>query len=150
MHQPFVPSWTRDYTYEDDQDCNRLVTTINDSSSRDHTHDEHGHVASTPHLEMMDGDYADELRHVDKGSGTGQKTWFVYDAIGERVRKVYVDGAAVIISFEEYHPYGTSSYHSYHSWPRARSEREEVQVHGKGAGRRDRSPPGRHPGFART
>ena len=191
-----IDTWIREYTYEDTPDCNRLVSTTNDSSSRDYTHDEHGNMVSMPHLETMDWDYADELRHVDKGSGTGQETWFVYDATGERVRKVYVhnglreeriylggyelyrkyvvspesleeeretvhiaddqrrvcmvetltvadgtvideedidprlrfqlddhlgtacvevDGSGAVISFEEYHPYGTSSYRSFQS-----------------------------------
>ncbi|MCC6528611.1 MAG: toxin, partial [Polyangiaceae bacterium] len=85
-----IDTWTRAYTYEDTPDCNRLVSTTKDSSNRDYTHDEHGNMVSMPHLETLDWDYADQLRHVDKGNNTGQETWFVYDATGERVRKVYV------------------------------------------------------------
>ncbi|MCC6525740.1 MAG: hypothetical protein IT373_24040 [Polyangiaceae bacterium] len=47
-------------------------------------------------------DDAAQMRHVDRGSGTGQHAHLVYEDDGWR-------------HFEEYHPFGTSSYRSFQS-----------------------------------
>ena len=46
-------------------------------------------MTSMPHLAAMDWDHADRLQHCDLGGGGD--VWFVYDASGERVRKVQVN-----------------------------------------------------------
>ena len=53
-------------------------------------------MTSMPRLPVMDWDYADRLRHTQKGAGTGaQDTYFTYDAAGQRVRKVAVASGTV-------------------------------------------------------
>jgi RHS repeat-associated protein len=56
-----------------------------------YTYDAHGNIISMPHLPLMEWDFKDQLhatqRQVDN-NGAGEKTYYVYDAGGERVRKV--------------------------------------------------------------
>jgi RHS repeat-associated protein len=53
-------------------------------------------MTSMPHLAVMDWDYADRLRHTQKGAGSGaQHTYFTYDAAGQRARKVAVTSGTV-------------------------------------------------------
>jgi RHS repeat-associated protein len=53
-------------------------------------------MTSMPHLAAMDWDYADRLRHTQKGAGGGaQHTYFTYDATGQRARKVAVASGTV-------------------------------------------------------
>jgi RHS repeat-associated protein len=90
--------WTRNYQYA--TDSNRLLKTSVPGSplnlSETYTHDQHGSMTSMPHLAVMDWDYADRLRHTQKGAGSGaQHTYFSYDATGQRVRKVAVTSGTV-------------------------------------------------------
>jgi RHS repeat-associated protein len=53
-------------------------------------------MTSMPHLAAMDWDYADRLRHTQKGAGGGaQHTYFTYDATGQRARKVAVTSGTI-------------------------------------------------------
>ena len=49
----------------------------------------HGSMTRMPHLAALEWDYADRLKHTVKSDGSGQDTYFTYDAAGQRVRKVY-------------------------------------------------------------
>ncbi len=56
-------------------------------------HDEHGNITAMTHLPFMAWDHKDQLRATSKqvvkpGGGTPEITYYVYDASGERVRKV--------------------------------------------------------------
>jgi RHS repeat-associated protein len=87
--------WTRRYDYEEaslldiGQRSNRLTRTVM-GNGLDHTepyaYDSHGSVTSMPHLGTLDWDFQDRLHRVDLGGGG--TAFFVYDASGERVRKV--------------------------------------------------------------
>ncbi|HKY40899.1 MAG TPA: RHS repeat-associated core domain-containing protein, partial [Polyangiaceae bacterium] len=84
--------WTRNYQYA--TGSNRLLKTSVPGSPLDlsetYTYDAHGSITSMPHLAVLDWDYADRLKHTQKGAGAGaQHTYFTYDAAGQRVRKVY-------------------------------------------------------------
>jgi len=83
-------SWTRNYTYV--ADTNRLATTSVSGGTVSYSHDVHGNITSMPHLDTIEWDYADQMRHVDKSTGNDEEVWFVYDASGNRVRKVYEHG----------------------------------------------------------
>ncbi|MER9203433.1 FG-GAP-like repeat-containing protein [Mesorhizobium sp. M0933] len=54
-------------------------------------YDAHGNMTSMPHLPAMEWAFEDQLsatqRQVNNG-GAAQKTWYVYDACGDRVRKI--------------------------------------------------------------
>ncbi|WP_274565068.1 SpvB/TcaC N-terminal domain-containing protein [Streptomyces spiramyceticus] len=100
---PVHPGWTRAYTYaatsltEPGKRNNRLSGTQVGSgvAAATHTylHDAHGNMLRMPHLggggagPNMHWDYKDQLRQVDKGGGGA--AFYVYDASGQRVRKVW-------------------------------------------------------------
>lgn len=88
-------SWTRRYEYlaesfvEPGKHGNRLTkTTVGNGVNHVETyaHDAHGNMTSMPHLPEMIWDFKDQLRQVDLGGGG--TAYYVYDAAGQRVRKV--------------------------------------------------------------
>ncbi|MEZ4617933.1 MAG: RHS repeat-associated core domain-containing protein [Caldilineaceae bacterium] len=98
-----VERWTRRYQYA--LDSNRLLATSlpNDPAdeptylaaptySAKHTYDAHGNMTTMLHLPTLAWDFQDQLQmtqrqSVDNG-GNAAKTYYVYDANGQRVRKV--------------------------------------------------------------
>jgi RHS repeat-associated protein len=79
--------WTRTYTYVSGK--NRLSQTTQGGGNRNYSHDAHGNMTAMPHLNTIDWDYADQMRHVQVDAGGGQHVYFRYDAGGTRIRKVY-------------------------------------------------------------
>ncbi|MBC8074087.1 MAG: RHS repeat-associated core domain-containing protein, partial [Deltaproteobacteria bacterium] len=59
--------------------------------SHSYPYDAHGNMTAMPHLAAIAWDHADRMQHCDLGGGGD--VWFVYDAAGERVRKVQVNGS---------------------------------------------------------
>jgi len=57
-------------------------------------YDAHGNMTAMPHLTTMDWDFHDRLRHtaVSASGSISQESWYVYDADGQRVRKVVTKG----------------------------------------------------------
>lgn len=109
-NDPAHPGWTRAYDYleasliEDGnggallKTRNRLTrTTLNPAGNtpqpETYLHDVHGNMLRMPHLgggllgPNMHWDYKDQLRQTDLGGGGA--AWYVYDASGQRVRKVW-------------------------------------------------------------
>ncbi|BFU91260.1 MAG: hypothetical protein NTAFB01_24470 [Nitrospira sp.] len=97
IHQATNGNWTRRYTYneasqvEPAKTSNRLSNTIVGRASGDlppelYPYDAHGNMLAMAHLPKMDWDFKDELRHVDLAGGG--EAFYVYDAGGQRVRKV--------------------------------------------------------------
>ena len=100
---PAHPGWTRAYTYaeasltESGKQSNRLSSTQvgNGIAAAPETylHDDHGNMLRMPHLggggagPNMHWDYKNQLCQVDKGGGG--TAFYVYDASGHRVRKVW-------------------------------------------------------------
>ncbi|MBT3209775.1 MAG: hypothetical protein HN347_15630, partial [Bacteroidetes bacterium] len=78
-----VGDWTRDYYYETVN--NRLKNHDNQTDVYDY--DEHGNCTEMPHLPELAWDYKDELKEVTLDA-SNNKAYYVYDAGGERVRKV--------------------------------------------------------------
>ena len=102
IHQADGGSWTRDYAYEDtslieaNKPCNRLSRTTVSGASETYAHDTHGNVTTMPHLPMMHWSFNDQLYASARqvvNEGSAQRTWYVYDAAGRRVRKI-TEGAA--------------------------------------------------------
>jgi RHS repeat-associated protein len=96
-HKADRGNWIRAYEYDDpslielDKKSNRLSRTVvhpsgNHPISEPYTYDPHGSMTSMPHLPEMAWDFKDQLRMVDKGGGC--MAYYVYDAGGQRVRKV--------------------------------------------------------------
>jgi hypothetical protein len=100
---PAHPGWTRRYTYgeasliEAGKQSNRLSSTqVGNgvtSAPEPYQHDAHGNMVRMPHLggglagPNMHWDYKDQLRQTDLDGGGA--AFYVYDASGQRVRKVW-------------------------------------------------------------
>ena len=87
-------NWTQSYEYEVDGSSNplnnRLTHTTIGQTTLDYSHDNHGNMM-LPHLEVQAWDHFDRLQKTstqDVGSGTPETTYYVYNATGQRVRKV--------------------------------------------------------------
>jgi RHS repeat-associated protein len=91
IHQAVSGSWTR--RYEVAREANRLLSTSLPGDpeagpyTAKYTHDAHGNMTSMPHLAHITWDDKDQMREVDLGGGG--KVYFVYNAFGERVRKIW-------------------------------------------------------------
>ena len=83
-------SWTRDYTYETQN--NRLKTTTIGSRTYQYPHHaQHGFMSALPHLQSMVWTFKEELQATTKQSvnnGTPKTTYYVYDGTGQRARKI--------------------------------------------------------------
>ena len=125
--------WTRRYVYE--EDGNRLVANSGpedpaDQHSHTYGYDVHGNMTSMPHLSEVQWDFADRMQSADLGGGG--TAYFVYDAGGERVRKVRVNEGGGR-SFERIYVGGFEVYRE-RVGGTVRLERESVHV-GDDAGR---------------
>jgi RHS repeat-associated protein len=106
---PAHPGWTRTYAYnepsqlEPDKQSNRLTTTTIRGTTEMYSaagdgYDTHGNTLHMPHLQVMQWDFRDQLRmtqrqkvddeDTDGVQRHGERTWYVYDSVGQRVRKV--------------------------------------------------------------
>jgi RHS repeat-associated protein len=96
-------SWVRWYQYA--IDSNRLLATrlpgeavklpfyaVVPGYDGKYTYDAHGNLTAMPHLPAMEWDFKDQLRassqQVRHDGGKPEITYFIYDASGQRVRKV--------------------------------------------------------------
>jgi RHS repeat-associated protein len=93
--------WTRLYEYEPDTarpstpKSNRLFKTRppgpNEGTRYDYTYDPHGSMITMPHLAVMEWDFKDQLQMTQRqvvNVGPGERTYYVYDAGGQRIRKI--------------------------------------------------------------
>jgi hypothetical protein len=94
--------WVRRYQYA--LDSNRLLATrlpgdaakLPDYTAAPgytakYTYDVHGNMIAMPHLPIMEWDFKDQLQSTQAqvvNNGVGEKSYYVYDAGGQRVRKV--------------------------------------------------------------
>jgi RHS repeat-associated protein len=101
-------SWTRNQEYEVDDPLlppeqqqpvsNRLRKSDAGCLGEDifiYIHDANGNITKMPHLQALIWDYADQLRQVELNTvtnGTNDRTYYLYDASGQRVRKVIERG----------------------------------------------------------
>jgi RHS repeat-associated protein len=108
---PAHPGWRRAYAYidasltEPGKFSNRLSETVLHPDGMQpifepYSHDAHGNMTRMPHLggvypaPNMHWDYRDQLRQTDLGGGG--TAYHVYDATGQRVRKVWEKSANLI------------------------------------------------------
>ena len=102
---PAHSGWTRACTYneasliEPAKNSNRLSsTTVGSGAPEVFPYDAHGNMTRMSHLPLMQWDYRDQLQATAQqvvNNGTPETTWYVYDAAGQRVRKV-TDNAAPV------------------------------------------------------
>lgn len=95
IHRANGGGWTRHYQYA--ADSNRLLTTSlpGDDPKGPYTatyeYNLHGSMTRMPHLPVMAWDFAERMQASSKqvvNNGTPETTYYVYDASGQRVRKV--------------------------------------------------------------
>jgi len=103
-HSKGAERWVRWYQYA--LDSNRLLATRSPGEAvklpfyvatpggynAKYTYDAHGNMTFMPHLPVMEWDFKDQLhasqQQVVNNGGMGEKTYYVYDAGGQRVRKL--------------------------------------------------------------
>ena len=99
---PGQEKWKRRYQYA--TNSNRLLSTSRmgdadvpeysdtETYSDIYDYDSHGNMTSMPHLTLMQWDYDDQLQATSKqvvnNGSEPETTWYIYDASGQRVRKV--------------------------------------------------------------
>lgn len=92
VHQANNGHWTRSYTYQETSQIepaktsNRLSGTAVGSAAESYAYDAHGNMLNMPHLPAMSWDFEDQLQRADLGGGG--MAYYVYDATGQRMRKV--------------------------------------------------------------
>lgn len=94
IDMPGIVSWKRRYQYA--QESNHLLATSiptddEGSYSAKYTYDIHGSMVTMPHLSTMRWDFNDQLSASSQqvvDDATPEITYYVYDATGQRVRKV--------------------------------------------------------------
>ena len=102
IHQAANGNWTRSYTYnepsliEPSKKSNRLSSTVVGSGTPEtYPYDAHGNMTAMSHLPGMEWDFRDQLQHVDLAGGGD--AYYVYDATGQRVRKVIEKNGGALI-----------------------------------------------------
>lgn len=131
-HIPANPGWRRNYTYAEPsllnpaQVNNRLTKTAVGQISEPYTHDSHGNMVSMPQLASMAWDFKDQLQmtqrqavdsqDTDGGQHQAERTYYVYNLSGQRVRKVTESSTGVLTKqriylsgFEIYREYTSSN-----------------------------------------
>lgn len=95
-------SWRRQFSYETEagnprKRSNRLMRAQAVGTSEQFSYDAHGNVRSMAHLPEMQMDFRDQMSSsvrqqvrcaADRPASAGERTYYVYDAEGERARKV--------------------------------------------------------------
>lgn len=105
---PVNVGWNRDYTYNEpsqlelSKQSNRLTSTTIGGTTETYSrggdgYDAHGNMPHMPHLQVMQWDFKDQLQmtqrqkvndeDADGMQHLGERTWYVYDSAGQRVRK---------------------------------------------------------------
>ncbi|WPU92804.1 SpvB/TcaC N-terminal domain-containing protein [Mucilaginibacter sabulilitoris] len=90
-----VGGWNRQYTYA--ANSNRLLTAPSSNpavAQSPFNYDEHGNMLNMPHLPQIDWNFKDQLSHLNilasAENNQSQQCWYVYNAEGQRIRKVVV------------------------------------------------------------
>lgn len=90
LHGAGVGGWTRRYEYA--ADSNRLLrTSVPGDAWVSYEHDGNGNMTQMPHLSLMQWDFENQLQATATqvvNGGEPETTYYVYDAAGQRVRKV--------------------------------------------------------------
>jgi hypothetical protein len=97
VHQFAEGSWNRTYVYnetsllEPAKRNNRLSSSTIGQAAEAYSYDAHGNMTKMPHLTLIQWDFKDQLHATARqvvNNGTPETNFYVYDAAGQRVRKV--------------------------------------------------------------
>ena len=119
--------WTRHYRYA--TDSNRLLEASRPADdpagpyTEKYSYDTHGSMIAMPHLPEIIYDSADQMREVDLLGGG--RAFYVYDAAGQRVRKVHEHNGAMV---EERIYLGGFEIYRKHVGGSLRDERETLHI----------------------
>ncbi|MGC2744307.1 MAG: RHS repeat-associated core domain-containing protein, partial [Candidatus Angelobacter sp.] len=149
IHQgsnPANPGWTRSYTYneisliEGGKQSNRLTSTAisgNQPLNEPYTYDLHGNIISMPQLQAMQWNFIGALlmtrRQAVNGSDQdgqqhqGEKTYYLYDAAGQRVRKTTESSAGIKVK-ERFYLGVFELYREYDSMGNVKLARETLHL----------------------
>jgi RHS repeat-associated protein len=149
IHQganPSNPGWTRAYTYneasllEAAKTSNRLSSTAisgNQPLNEPYSYDLHGNMTSMPQLQVMQWNFKDEMLMTQRQAvnaadqdGTqhqGEKTYYVYDGSGQRIRKATESSAGIKIK-ERFYLGGFEPYREYDAKGNVTLARETLHV----------------------
>ncbi len=103
VHTASSGGWTRSYVYDEPSligagKNNRLTSTKVGAVTDSYSYDAHGNMIKMPRLPLMRWDHRDQVQATSKqvrtAAGTPETTYYVYDAAGQRVRKVTEKQAA--------------------------------------------------------
>lgn len=98
VHQAANGNWTRTYAYDEPNPSpgnNRLTSSTVGALKEPYAPDAHGNMVQMPHLPQMAWDFKDQLASTQRqvvNNAPGETTLYVYDASGQRVRKVTQSG----------------------------------------------------------
>lgn len=86
----FEERWRREFSYNGHN--NQLVSSAVGGITSPYGHDKHGNMNSMPHLSLMAWDFKDQLsvtqRQVVNNGTAAERTFYRYDASGQRIRKI--------------------------------------------------------------
>jgi RHS repeat-associated protein len=94
VHAATNGNWTRAYAYDEPNRSptnNRLTSTSVGALKDAYGYDGNGNITQMPQLSLMTVDFKDQLHLCQQqviNSGPGERTYYVYDLTGQRVRKV--------------------------------------------------------------
>lgn len=86
-----IGQWTRDYYYNF---ANNNYLLGHTDGTTGYTYDAHGNMLTMPHLQALNWDYKDQLLNVELDV-SGNKAYYIYDAGGNRTRKVIEKGNVI-------------------------------------------------------
>jgi hypothetical protein len=142
VHQAANGNWTRAYSYSESsliepaKKSNRLSWTELRTGSNPRvepcSYDAHGNLVQMPHLPMMQWNFRDQLSATSRqvvNAGAPEMTYYVYDAGGQRTRKITErqNGAR---KNERFYLGGFEVYRGYGSGVASAPERQTLHVMG--------------------
>jgi RHS repeat-associated protein len=90
IHKANNNNWNRSYNYATSN--NRLLSTEVGQTEVSYTYNEHGSMATMPHLQNMEWNFAEQLSHITRGT---TEAYYSYDNSGQRTRKVVEKGNVI-------------------------------------------------------
>jgi RHS repeat-associated protein len=137
VHEAVRGDYTRSFFYERASRLqsarvgNALTRTEVGTTKSTYSHDEHGNIEEMPHLPKMRWDQRDRLVQTTRqvvNAGTAETTYYVYDARGERVRKVTCAQATGARSKERIYLGGFEVFRTYDPAGNTVTERRTLHV----------------------